>query len=163
MKLRRTAYHEAAHAIVAAHLRLVVDEVGIEVAARFEAGAVVSARGRPLARATVLAAGAEAERRLTGAEPRGNEGDEDELAEMSSGTAARGRAEARGLVPALWPYIGALAEGLIESNHMTGPTAIFFALVRVHGVEEAQRREALLPVGRAFDLTADCNQPGAAP
>src|SRR2546430_16871894 len=38
MKLRRVAYHEAAHAIVAAHLGLVVDEVGVDVAARPEGG-----------------------------------------------------------------------------------------------------------------------------
>jgi hypothetical protein len=160
MKLERTAYHEAAHAIVAAHLGLVVDEVGVEVAARFEAGAVVSTRGRPLARATVLAAGAEAERQLSGIEPRGNEADEAELAEMSPRTVARGRADARRLVLALWPYIGALAEALVESNHMAGPTAIFFALVSVHGVDEARRREALLPVGRAFDLPHDRSNSG---
>jgi hypothetical protein len=94
MKLRRTAYHEAGHAIVAAHLGLVVDEIGIEVAARFEAGAVVSTRGRPVARATVLAAGGEAERQLTGVEPRGNAADEAALAELNPRSAARGRAEA---------------------------------------------------------------------
>jgi hypothetical protein len=74
MKLRRVAYHEAAHAIVAAHFGLVVDQVGVEVAARLEAGVVVAVRGRPLDRATVLAAGGEAERWLTGQEPRGTEG-----------------------------------------------------------------------------------------
>jgi hypothetical protein len=57
MKLRRVAYHEAAHAIVAAHFGLLVDEVGVEVAARLEAGVVVAMRGRPLVRATVQTSG----------------------------------------------------------------------------------------------------------
>jgi hypothetical protein len=126
--------------------------VGIEVATRFEAGAVVSGRGRPLVRATVLAAGAEAERRLTGIEPRGSEADEEEMAEMAPRTAARGRAEARRLVAALWPYIQVLGEALVETNHMAGPTAIFLALVSIHGVEDGRRREGLLSAGQAFDL-----------
>jgi hypothetical protein len=152
MKLRRVAHHEAAHAIVAAHLGLVVDQVGVDVAARLEAGVVVAVRGRPLARATVLAAGGEAERRLTGQEPRGTEADEAELDGMHPGTAVRGRAEARRLVGALWPYIEALASVIVEYHHMAGPPAIFMALLAVHGEEEARRREALVPEGRAFDL-----------
>lgn len=155
MKLRRVAYHEAAHAIVAAHLGLVVDQVGVDVAARLEAGVVVAMRGRPLARATVLAAGGEAERRLTGHEPRGIEADEAELDMMSPRTAARGREDARRLVAALWPYIEALAGVIVEYQHMTGPTAIFMALLAVHGEEEARRREAVLRDGRAFDLLSD--------
>lgn len=153
MKLRRTAYHEAGHAIVAAHLGLVVDEVGVEVAARFEAGAVVSGRGRPLARAAVLAAGAEAERRVGGGVALGNEIDEAELDGMAPQVAARGRSEARKLVTSLWPYIEALAEGLVEARHMAGPTAIFFALASVHGAEEARRRERRLRARQAFDLS----------
>jgi hypothetical protein len=155
MKLRRVAYHEAAHAIVAAHLGLVVDQVGVDVAARLEAGMVVAVRGRPLARATVLAAGGEAERRLTGQEPRGTEADEAELGRMHPSTAARGRAEARRLVAGLWPYIEALADVIVEYQHMAGATAIFVALLAVHGEEEARRREAVLREGRAFDLRVD--------
>ncbi len=151
LKLRRVAYHEAAHAIVAAHLGLVVEEVGVDVAARLEAGAVVAMRGRPLARATVLAAGGEAERQVTGQEPRGTAADEAELDSMSPRTAARGRAEARRLVRDLWPYIEALAGVIAEYSHLAGPTAIFMALLAVHGEEEARRREELLPLGRAFE------------
>ena len=154
IKLRRVAYHEAGHAIVAAHLGLVVDEVGVDVAARLESGAVVSMRGRPLARATVLAAGGEAERRLTGIEPRGTEADEAELDGMHPRVAARGRHEARRLVAALWPYIEGLAGIIVEYHHLAGPTAIFMALLALHGAEEARRREALLPAGQAFDLPA---------
>jgi hypothetical protein len=153
IKLRRVAYHEAAHAIVAAHLGLVVDEVGVDVGARLEAGAVVAMRGRPLARATVLAAGGEAERKL-GLEPRGTEADDAELDAMSARTAARGRLEARRLVTALWPYIETLAGVIVEYHHMAGPTALFMTLLAMHGDEEARRREALLPEGRAFDLPA---------
>jgi hypothetical protein len=58
-------------------------------------------------------------------------------------------------VAALWPYIEVLADALVETNHMAGPTAIFLALVSVHGVEDARRREALLSAGRAFDLSGD--------
>ena len=152
IKLRRVAHHEAGHAIVAAHLGLLVDEVGVDVAARLEAGAVVAVRGRPLLRATVLAAGGEAERRLTGLDPRGTEADESELGRMHAATAARGRREAERLVARLWPYIRALAEVLVEHNHMAGATAVFMALLAVHGEDEARRREALLPAGRAFDL-----------
>lgn len=152
MKLRRVAHHEAAHAIVAAHLGLVVDEVGVDVAARLESGAVVGMRGRPLARATVLAAGGAAERRLTGQRPRGTGADDAELETMHPRTAARGRAEALRLVAALWPYIEALAGVIVEYNHMAGPTAIFMALLSVHGEEEARRRQALLPMRLAFDL-----------
>jgi len=152
MKLKRVAHHEAAHAIVAAHLGLLVDEVGVDVAARLEAGVVVAMRGRPLARATVLAAGGEGERRLTGQESRGIEADEIELDGMNPRTAARGRAEARRLVAALWPYIEALADVIAEYNHMGGSTAIFMALLAVHGEQEARRREALLAQGEAFDL-----------
>jgi hypothetical protein len=152
MKLRRVAYHEAAHAIVAAHFGLVVDQVGVEVAARLEAGVVVAVRGRPLVRATVLAAGGEAERQLTGQEPRGIEADDAELDRMHPPTAARGRAEARRLVVALWPYIEALAAVIVEYTHMSGPTAIFMALLAVHGEDEARRREALLAKGQTFDL-----------
>lgn len=152
MKLRRVAYHEAGHAIMAAYFGLVVDQVGVEVAARLEAGVVVAVRGRPLVRATVLAAGGEAERRLTGQEPRGTEADEAELGRVHPATAARGRAEARRLVAALWPYIEALAGVIVEYNHMAGPTAIFMALLAVHGEDEALRRETLLAKGQAFDL-----------
>lgn len=152
-KLRRVAHHEAAHAIVAAHLGLVVDEVGVDVAARLEAGAVVAMRGRPLARATVLAAGGEAERRLTGQEPRGTGADDAELDAMHPATAARGRADAGRLVAALWPYIEALAGVIAEYRHLAGATALFMALLAVHGEEEARRREALLTAGRAFDLS----------
>lgn len=155
LKVRRTAYHEAGHAIVAAHLGLVVEEVGVDVAARLEAGVVVAMRGRQLARATVLAAGGEAERTLMGREPRGTEADEAELDEMHPRTAARGRAEARRLVRALWPYIDALAGVIAEYGHLAGPTAIFMALLAVHGEDEARRREALLRAGRAFDPRAD--------
>lgn len=162
LKLRRLAYHEAAHAIVAAHLGLVVDEVGVEVGARLEAGAVVAMRGRPLARATVLAAGGEAERRLTGQEPRGVEADEAELDAMDSRTAARGRTEARRLVAALWPYIEALAGVITEYNHVAGPTAIFMTLLAVHGEEDGRRREALVPRGRAFDLSGSTSSVGRA-
>jgi hypothetical protein len=152
LKLRRVAHHEAGHAIVAAHLGLLVDQVGVDVAARLEAGVVVAVRGRPLLRATVLAAGGEAERRLTGLEPRGTEADEAELGRMRAATAARGRLEAERLVAGLWPYIEALAVALMEHQHMAGATAIFLALLAVHGEDEARRREALLPAGRAFDL-----------
>jgi len=151
-KLRRVAYHEAGHAIVAAHLGLMVEEVGVDVAARLEAGAVVAMRGRPVVRATVLAAGGEAERRLAGQEPRGIEADEAELDAMNQRTAARGRAEARRLVAALWPYIEALSGVIVEYNHMAGPTAIFMARLSVHGQDEARRREGLLRSGEAFDL-----------
>jgi hypothetical protein len=152
MKLRRVAYHEAAHAIVAAHLGLVVEQVGVDVAARLEAGVVVAVRGRPVVRATVLAAGGEAERRITGQEPRGTEADEAELGRMNPRAAARGRADAGRLVAALWPYIEALAGVIVEYNHLAGPTAIFMALLAIHGDEEARRREAVLRDGRAFDL-----------
>lgn len=152
MKLRRVAHHEAAHAIVAAHLGLVVEEVGVDVAARLESGAMVGMRGRPLARAIVLAAGGAAERRLTGQRPRGTGADDAELDAMYPRTAARGRSEAHRLVAALWPYIEALAGVIVEYNHMAGPTAIFMALLAVHGQDEARRRETLLPAGRAFDL-----------
>jgi hypothetical protein len=158
MKLRRVAHHEAAHAIVAAHLGLVVDEVGVDVAARLESGAVVAMRGRSLARATVLAAGGAAERRLTGLEPRGTGADDAELDAMSPRTSARGRAEARRLVAALWPYIEALAAVIVEYRYMSGPTAIFMALLTVHGEEEARRREALLPTRQAFDLSPSGEQ-----
>ncbi len=109
-------------------------------------------RGRPFLRATVLAAGGEAERRLTRQEPRGVEADEADLDRMSARTAERGRAEARRLVAGLWPYIEALAMVIAEYNHMAGPTAIFMALLAVHGEDEARRREALLPRGQAFDI-----------
>ncbi len=109
-------------------------------------------RGRPLARATVLAAGGEAERRLTGREPRGIEADEAELDGMNLRTAVRGRAEARRLVAALWSYIEALAGVIVEYNHMAGSTAIFMALLAMHGEDEARLREALLAQGQAFDL-----------
>jgi hypothetical protein len=154
MKLRRVAYHEAAHAIMAAHFGLVVDQVGVEVAARLEAGVVVAVHGRPLVRATVLAAG-EAERRLTGQEPRGTEADEAELDRMRPSTARRGRAEAHRLVAALWPYIEALAGVIVEYNYLAGPTAIFMALLAVHGEEEARRREVVLSRRQAFDLALD--------
>ncbi|MBO0684530.1 MAG: hypothetical protein J2P45_15335, partial [Candidatus Dormibacteraeota bacterium] len=108
---------------------------------------------RPLARATVLASGAEAERRVGGGVALGNEIDEAELDGMAPPVAARGRSEARKLVASLWPYIAALAEGLVESRHMTGESAIFFALASVHGVEEARRRESLLRSHGAFDLS----------
>ena len=159
LKLKRVALHEAAHAVVAAHLGLMVDEVGVDVAARLESGAVIAVRGRPLARATVLAAGGEAERRLTGREPRGTEADDAELEAMNARTAARGRAEARRLVAALWPYIEALADVIVEYNHMAGPTAIFMALLAVHGEDEARRREAQLADGRAFDLREPAPSP----
>jgi hypothetical protein len=129
-----------------------VDQIGVDVGARLEAGAVVAVRGRPLARATVLTAGGRAERRITGQEPRGIEADEAELGRIHAPTAAQGRAEARRLVAGLWPYIEALAAVLIEHHHMTGATAIFMALLAVHGEDEARRREALLRRGRAFDL-----------
>jgi len=55
-------------------------------------------------------------------------------------------------VAALWPYIAALADVIVEYEHMAGPTAIFMALLVVHGEDEARRREALLAKGQAFDL-----------
>ena len=97
MKLRRTAYHEAAQAVVAAHFGLVVEQAGVEVAVR----------GRPLVRATVLAAGGEAERRLTGQEPRGVDPDEVELDRMYLPTTARERASPR---RRLWRYTEAVAD-----------------------------------------------------
>lgn len=96
--------------------------------------------------------GAEAESRLTGLEPRGIEADEAELDLMRPSTVAAGRAEAHQLVAALWPYIEALAGVIVEYNHLAGPTAIFMALLAVHGEEDARRREALLAKGQAFDL-----------
>jgi hypothetical protein len=47
IKLRRLAHHVPAHTIVTAHRGLVVEEVGVDVAARLEAGAVLA---RQLAR-----------------------------------------------------------------------------------------------------------------
>jgi hypothetical protein len=62
---------------------------------------------------------------------------------------------ARQLVAGLWPYIEALADVIVEYHHMAGATAIFMALLAIHGEEEARRREALLRQGRAFDLRVD--------
>jgi hypothetical protein len=48
---------------------------------------------------------------------------------------------------------------VIEYQHMAGPTAIFLALMAVHGEDEARSRESHLAEGRAFDLAAPGDGP----
>ena len=119
----------------------------MEVAEPLDVGAAVVMRGCPPVRATVLAAGGEAERRLTGQQPRGVEADEAELDGMSPCTAASGHAETRRLVAALSPYVEARADVIVEYHHLAGATAIFMALLVVHGEEGVRRPEALLSHG----------------
>lgn len=145
---RIIAHHEAGHLIVAAHLGVMIDEVSIEVARRFSVGAVlVSPAGRrppQLTLATIVAAGGEAERRLTGAEPRGIESDEAQLALITPRTVRSGRLSAQTLVYRLWPYIEELAKILADPDNsfMSGETAVFVSLCAVHGPEEARVRMA---------------------
>lgn len=143
---RVIAHHEAGHLIVAAQLGVLIDHVSVEVARRFSVGAVhldPDSRRRPrLALATILAAGGEAERKLTGTEPQGIEADEAELARMTPQTVRAGRARARILVKRLWPYIGELARVLADPDNgpVSGETAVFVALLAVHGEHEARAR-----------------------
>jgi hypothetical protein len=123
-----------------------IDQVSVEVARRFSIGMVlVDFRGRPpprLALATIVAAGGEAERQLTGAKPRGIGSDEAQLARMNPRTVGVGRRRAESLVHRLWPYIEGLATVLVDPDNsfMSGETAIFIALWAVHGAEEARIR-----------------------
>lgn len=143
---RVIAYHEAGHLIVAADLGVMIDQVSVEVARRFSLGAVlVKANGRRApgpALATILAAGGEAERKFTGAEPRGIEADEAQLALLPPRTVSSGRIRARTIVHRLWPYIAELARVLADPDNafMSGETAIFVALWAVHGTDEARAR-----------------------
>lgn len=156
---RVIAHHEAGHLVVAAHLSVMIDEVSVEVARRFSIGAVhVRPGGRPpsqLALATILAAGGEAERRLTGAEPRGIESDEAQLALIAPRTVRSGRLSAAMLVYRLWPYIEELAEVLADPDNsfVSGETAVFVSLCAVHGPEEARARMARPGRPRFDDLT----------
>ena len=140
------AHHEAGHLIVAARLGVMIDQVSVEVARRFSAGAVIvnhSGRQAPqIALATILAAGGEAERRFTGVEPRGIEADEGQLALMAPRTVRSGRVRARTMVEQLWPYIDELAKILADPDNasMSGESAIFVALWAVHGIDEARVR-----------------------
>lgn len=153
---RVVAYHEAGHAIVAAHLGLMPDGMGIEVATRFDAGAVTApsylgaSRSK---RAIVLAAGGLAEERATGIVARGTGSDELTILELglSPQAEAAARRRAHDLVEQLWPFIDALVPVLLESRHLAGETAVFVALEGVFGQEDAARRVRLVPLGRAFD------------
>lgn len=149
------AYHEAGHAILAAHLGLMPEEVGVEVATRFEAGAVVApaylsaSRTR---RAIVLAAGGLAEERVSQIAARGTASDEGQIADLGlSPPAVRAaRRRASRLVEDLWPFIEALVPLLLKYRHLAGETAVFVALEAVFGAEEATRRSKLVSLGRAF-------------
>lgn len=140
------AHHEAGHLIVAARLGVMIDQVSVEVARRFSAGAVIvnhSGRRPPqVALATILAAGGEAERRFTGVDPRGIGADEAQLALMTPRTVRSGRLRAETMVERLWPYIDELAKILADPDNafMSGESAIFAALWSVHGIDEARAR-----------------------
>ncbi len=162
---RVIAHHEAGHLIVAAHLGVLIDQVSVEVARRFSIGAVhlePKSRGRPqLALATILAAGGEAERKLTGAEPQGIEADEAALARMSPYAVRTGRARARVMVKRLWPYIEELAKVLADADNgsVSGETATFVALLAVHGKDEARARMSRPGHPRFDDLSKALREP----
>jgi hypothetical protein len=154
-RARVVAFHEAGHAVVAAYLGLMPNEVGLEVATRFDVGVVVTPQilsGSRTKRAIILAAGGLAEERATGIPARGIDSDEASIADLglSSGAEARARQRAAELVHKLWPFIEALVPILLEHRHLAGETAIFMALAGVHGLEEASRRIKLVRLGRAF-------------
>lgn len=155
-RARVIAYHEGGHAVVAAYMGVMPEQVGLEVATRFDAGVVVSPSVVSASRtkqAIVLAAGGLAEERASGIAARGIESDEAQIASLrlsrSTENAARRRALA--LVDELWPFIEALAPVLVEYQHLAGETAIFMALEGVFGAEEACRRIRLRPLFRAFE------------
>jgi hypothetical protein len=155
-RARVVAYHEAGHAIVGARLGLVPEEVGVEVATRFDAGAVVSPTLPSTSRThqtIVLAAGGLAEQRASGIAARGTGSDEAQIAGLglSPRTEARARRRAAELVSDLWPFIEALVPALLEYRHLAGETAIFMALEGVFGADEALRRSRLVPLSRVFD------------
>jgi hypothetical protein len=161
--LRTYAFHEAGHLIVAAYLGVVPEEIGVEVASRWRIGVVMSRhleRSPRQTQATVLAAGGAAEERLADdrAPARGVESDEEMIAALGLSAAAEGRARrrARELVARLWPFIEALAGVLMETetHHMSGETAVFVALARVFGPEDAVRRSEMVPLARAFETGA---------
>jgi uncharacterized membrane protein len=149
------AYHEAGHAIVAAFLGLVPEQIGLEVATHFEAGAVVTPTiltASRTKRAVVLASGGLAEELATGIAARGVGSDEAQIAALAlsprAEAAARRRAEQ--LVVILWPFIEALVPVMLEYRHLAGETAIFMALEGVFGADEAARRSKLVPLSQAF-------------
>ena len=162
---RVIAHHEAGHLIVAAQLGVLIDQVSVEVARRFSAGAVhldPESRSRPeIALATILAAGGEAERKLTGAEPQGVEADEAELARMAPHSVRTGRARARMMVKRLWPYIQELAKVLADPDNgsVSGETAVFVALFAVHGKDEARARMSRPGHPRFDDLSKALREP----
>ena len=161
---RVIAHHEAGHLVVAAHLGVMVSQVSVEVARRFSLGAVLvdPAGTRPARRAlaAILAAGGEAERRLTGAPPRGVGSDEAQLAQLHPRTVAAGRRDAETLVRGLWPYIEALAGVLVDPDNslMSGEAAVYVAFWAVHGAEEARARTRR-PGHPRFDVTGDAAPP----
>lgn len=123
-----------------------IEEVSVEVARRFSLGAVHvnpgGGRPRQVALATILAAGGEAERKLTGVPPQGIESDEAQLARIAPRSVRTGRIRATMMVRQLWPYIEKLAEILADPDNgfMSGETAIFVALWAIHGTDEARLR-----------------------
>jgi hypothetical protein len=157
-RARVVAYHEAGHAIVGAYLGLMPEQIGVEVATHFDAGAVVSPAilsGSRTNRAIVLAAGGLAEERASRIAARGTGSDEAHIAAL--GLSPRSEAAARRrsgqLVAILWPFIEALVPVLTEHRHLAGETAVFMALEGVFGVEEAARRSKLTPLNQAFDTS----------
>src|SRR3982074_998108 len=155
-RARVVAYHEAGHAIVAAFLGLVPEQIGLEVATHFDAGAVVTPANLSASRtkrAIVLAAGGLAEERATGVAARGTGSDEAQIGNLglSPRTEAAARRRAGQLGANLWPFIHALVPVLLEYRHLAGETAIFMALEGVFGAEEAARRSELVPLSQGFD------------
>jgi hypothetical protein len=155
-RARVVAYHEAGHAIVAAFLGLMPEQIGLEVATRFDAGAVVSPAylsASRTKRAITLAAGGLAEERASGIPARGTRSDEVQIEDLDLTPRAEAAARRRAgqIVGTLWPFIKALVPVVLEYRHLAGETAIFMALEGVFGAEEALRRSKLVPLGQAFD------------
>jgi hypothetical protein len=154
-RARVVAYHEAGHAIVAAFLGIVPEQIGLEVATHFDAGAVVTPTiltASRTNRAIVLASGGLAEERASRIAARGVGSDEAQIAALalSPRTEAAARRRAGQLVAILWPFIEALVPVMLEYRHLAGETAVFMALEGVFGADEAARRSKLVPLSRAF-------------